>query len=143
VVAFAPIIGINAYRTFVLYPDGLPNHNAPFGRIVAEYIDAQLPDTNAYVLGSRWGEWEQPYQQGITYALRVPRQVHFIDPQMPPEVVCAAIRQAALPAVLIWAPNNEELDQALAACLPGINPQTTISPVGGLVFKSVPLSLTP
>jgi 4-amino-4-deoxy-L-arabinose transferase-like glycosyltransferase len=59
---------INTY--FYQYPDTLPNHNSPFGKIIAEYIDHLPPKTEVYLVGCCWGDWGQPEPNGIYYMLK-------------------------------------------------------------------------
>lgn len=134
--ALAPISAINGYRYFARYPQGLPNRNTPFARIVAGYVDTVPPNDTVYLLGSQWGEWEQPHARGIFYALRSPRPLIFIDPKPPQGSVCDKLGDARPGSVLIWSPFDPDLGPLLASCLRITPPQITSDPIGGPVFQS-------
>jgi hypothetical protein len=134
--SLAPIVGINAYRYFVLYEQGLPDHNTPFGQVIADYLDGQPAEMRAYVLGCCWGEWEQPHPKGIQYALRVPRELSFPDPKAP---ACEALASARRPAVVVWSPANTSLGAQLVSCLGARRIREHVSPLGTPVFISAEL----
>ena len=71
-ILLASSIFMNMYRYFVLYPETLPNHNTPFGKIIAREIDALPAHTVAYLTASGWGDWAQPELDGIYYVLQNP-----------------------------------------------------------------------
>ena len=134
--ALVPIAALNGYRYFAQYPQGLPNHNTPFARIVASYIDTLPPDDQVYLLGSQWGEWEQPHARGIYYALRSPRDLISVDPKPALGTVCDSLADVRPGSVLIWSPFDPDLGPQVAACLRISAPQITSDPVGGPVFQS-------
>lgn len=134
--ALAPIAALNCYRYFAQYPQGLPNRNTPFARIIAGYIDAVPPTQSVYLVGSQWGEWEQPHARGVFYALRTPRPLIDVNPHPPLGSVCDQLAGARPGSVLIWSPFDLELGPRIASCLHISPPQTTSDPVGGPVFQS-------
>lgn len=81
------IFFIISYRNmsdyFIVYANGLPNRNTPFGKIIAERIDRISPDKKIAVVGCCWGSWGQPEPGGIKYVLTKSRTIDFI-----PEFVC-------------------------------------------------------
>jgi hypothetical protein len=131
--ALLPIAALNSYRYFVQYPPGLPNRNTPFSRIIASYIDTVPQSDSVYLVGSQWGQWEQPHARGIFYALRTPRELVYIDPRGP---VCEQLATALPGSVLIWSPFDEELSLRLASCFRITAPQVASDPVGGPVFQT-------
>lgn len=60
----------NLKKYFVDYPTGLPNHNTPFGKIIAQDIDKLSPTTFVYLADIGWGDWGQPETDGIYFALK-------------------------------------------------------------------------
>jgi hypothetical protein len=71
----AAILAINMYNYFVVYPRTLPNGNTPFGRIIAQQIDAGSPSTYSILVGCCWGDWGQPEPDGVVYLLQRPRHI--------------------------------------------------------------------
>jgi 4-amino-4-deoxy-L-arabinose transferase-like glycosyltransferase len=133
VAALLPIAALNGYRYFAQYPPGLPNGNTPFARIVAGYIDTLPASDTVYLVGSQWGQWEQPHARGIFYALRTPRPITHVDPK---GAVCEQLATAMPGSVLIWSPFDQELGLRLASCFRITAPQITSDPVGGPVFQT-------
>ena len=64
---------LNFYNYFIVYPHTLPNGNTPFGKLIAQTIDASTPDTVVVILGTGWGQYAQPEVAGIPM---VQRSVH-------------------------------------------------------------------
>jgi hypothetical protein len=60
-----PIFLLNFYNYFYVYPRTLPNGNTPFGKLIAQTIDATLPQTHIVIIGGSWGQYEQPEVAGI------------------------------------------------------------------------------
>ncbi len=75
---------INFKQVFVDYPNGLPDKNVPFGRIIAEKIDTLSDDIIPLVYSCCWGSWGQPESGGIKYALKNTRDVVFIPSNVEP-----------------------------------------------------------
>jgi hypothetical protein len=59
----------NLFNYFFLWVYGLPNHNIPFGRLIADEISKLPPQTKVYLTSCCWGDWGQPEPEGIFYAL--------------------------------------------------------------------------
>ncbi|NJP05796.1 MAG: hypothetical protein HC837_09345 [Chloroflexaceae bacterium] len=108
------ILGLNMQRYFWVYANGLPNHNTPFGGLIADYIDALPDDTHAYLLGCCWGEWGQPEPKGVVYEVADPQQVTLLDLK---ETTCDAVFTAERPSVVIWRPDDTDIDEELRSCL--------------------------
>ncbi len=59
------IFMLNFYNYFYIYPKTLPNGNTPYGKLIAERIDASNPATKIIIVGSGWGQYVQPEVAGI------------------------------------------------------------------------------
>lgn len=59
---------LNLYKYFIQYPQGLPNHNSPFAKIIANYIRTLSKDTEVKFTSYGWGNWGQPEAQAIYYS---------------------------------------------------------------------------
>jgi 4-amino-4-deoxy-L-arabinose transferase-like glycosyltransferase len=64
------IIVINILTYFGAYPNQLPDHNTPYGKIIADFIDHLPPKTPVFIASSGWGEWGQPEAKGVFYRLK-------------------------------------------------------------------------
>lgn len=116
-IALVLIVALNAHRYFVSYAWNLPDHNVPFGKIIAREMDA-LPDRAiVYVGGLSWGEWGQPDRDGILHQLKIPRDVTFISLE---EFSCDQVGSSSLPQYFFWDPRDESDGfLQLRNCLPG------------------------
>src|SRR5207247_780774 len=56
---------LNFYNYFYVYPKTLPNGNTPFGKLIANTIDATTQQTDAVIIGAGWGQYAQPEAAGI------------------------------------------------------------------------------
>jgi len=92
----------NYHSYFYRYSMGLPNFNVPFGKIIAQEIDALPKETKIYLLDCCWGDWGQPEVKGIQYALKTKRQI--FDFQSVP------IQETIInrPFYIIMSPDNEK-----------------------------------
>ena len=70
VVILGAITGLNVFKYFGKYTRGLPNHNVPFGKIIAERIDRYSVTTKVFMASCCWGEWGQPEPKAIYYSLK-------------------------------------------------------------------------
>lgn len=120
----------NLHRYFRLYADGLPNHNTPFGRIIADYIDQLDPQTQVYLVGCCWGEWGQPEPKGILYETNRPEDVQTLTEE---EVSCSWLQEVE--GVVIWSPARELPAPQLRACAGLLEPKRYESERGDLVFQ--------
>lgn len=109
------ILLLNGTRYFGAYADGLPNHNVPFGRIIADHL-ARLPtDTHAFIVGCCWGEHGQPEPKGILYLDAGPVPEHLV--QLNADTLdCVALSELPRPAELIWKPDTVIPAPGLAGC---------------------------
>ncbi len=116
-VLLAAILLINWNRYFNTYADGLPDHNTPYGKIIASQIDALPPGVSAIVVGCCWGQAGQPEPKGIQYILQTPRPVQFLSDG---KFVCpTALRRQG--AFVVFAPALVgEVQQAIACFGPGV-----------------------
>lgn len=136
VVTLATIMGLNSYRYFGPYIAGLPAHNTPFGRVIAEYIDSLPPQTHVYVRGCCWGMWEQPNPKGILYAITVPHMVTIVNP---PDMTCDQVLRAPRPSVVIWNPDDVTFGQQLAQCTGAKLDSVRTNAFGEKIFQSASL----
>lgn len=133
-VCLAGILYINADRYFRIYADGLPNHNTPFGRVIAEYIDGLPAGAETYMFGCCWGEWSQPEPRGVLYALRTEHSLLFVDLN---KVTCAQLPAIRSGSVLIWAPDQRVPAPQLRACAEWFPQHVHLSASGERVFNAV------
>jgi len=130
------ILLLNTQRYFTIYAAGLPDHNTPFGRIIAEYIDGLPRDTQVLVAGCCWTMASQPEPKSILYTMKVPHQVRFIDVD---QLSCATLDLFHRPLVMIWAPRNGLPSPAMRSCAARFSPSLHLHPIGGPVFRSSPV----
>ena len=130
------IVNVNTQRYFDIYADGLPDHNTPFGLIVAQYIDALPADTQVLVAGCCWSEGSQPEPKSILYTMKSKHVVRFEDLD---KLTCLTLAEMPRPAVLVWDPAADIPSPRLQRCTAGLHPQLYSSPRGGQVFKVSPL----
>ncbi len=129
------ILGLNVYRYFDLYAANLPDHNVPFGRVIAQYIDRLSADTTVYMVGCCWSPGSQPEPKSILYVTHRPDTLYTIAAK---NVSCALIESVPRPAVVIWSPNVEIPAETLRPCS-GIF-RSVVHRVGDMpVFRSAAL----
>lgn len=133
-VCLAGILYINADRYFRIYADGLPNHNTPFGRVIAEYIDGLPAGTETYMFGCCWGDWSQPEPGGVLYALRTENPLRFVDLE---KVTCEQLSAIPSGSVLIWAPDQRVPAPQLRTCAEWFPQHVHLSASGERVFNAV------
>jgi hypothetical protein len=116
VIFLSMIATLNIYKYFILYPDTLPNHNTPFGKIIAQKIDSYPQSTSFIIIGSGWGEWGQPEQDAIALSRTKPHELLFIQPPVNPSVLCQNIVLKRGNSVFIINPLDEKSLAALQSC---------------------------
>jgi 4-amino-4-deoxy-L-arabinose transferase-like glycosyltransferase len=67
------IVFLNINKYYVAYPKTLPNHNSPFGTIIARYIDTVPSITFVAFTSCCWGDWGQPEPKPVYYQLTKPQ----------------------------------------------------------------------
>ena len=131
------ILLLNGIRYFGAYADGLPDHNVPFGRIIADHLAGLPTDTHAFIVGCCWGEHGQPEPKGILYLNAGPVPEHLVQLNAN-ELDCAALSALPRPAELIWEPDKALPAPRLAACTDQFIPE--LHRAGGFdAFYSSPL----
>ncbi len=71
VIALTVFVGVlNLHKYFMEYPQGLPNDNTPYARVVAAYIDTIPVSFPVYLASCCWGGWGQPEPKAIYYQLQ-------------------------------------------------------------------------
>jgi hypothetical protein len=133
VVLLATIAGVNGHRYFVTYAEGLPDHNTPFGRIIADYLQTLPDDTHAFIVDCCWGEHSQPEPKGIRYLDAGPVATT-LGQLVSDELDCSALAELPRPLVLIWSP-AVEVPPLLQPCASQLSPQLHTSH-GYDVFRS-------
>lgn len=78
IIAILLILVLNFKSVFIDYPEGLPNRNTPFGKIIAYKIDQLPSETKIYIIGCCWGDKGQPEPNGIRFRLKTKRVLNFI-----------------------------------------------------------------
>ena len=129
----ASIAILNFEKYFIDYAQGLPNHNTPFGKIIAQEIDKQSEDTQIYVYGCCWGDWGQPEPKGIEYALKSKRKVVFFHTEVGEEFDCQKFRDGKTKKMVIWDPRKDKEFIKLKQCLPGGQKKVFKSQLGDIV----------
>lgn len=128
----------NTRRYFVDYADGLPNHNTPFGRVIADYLEGQPDETHAFLVGCCWGEWGQPEPKGIRYLDANPPANRLVE--LPADAFdCAALHSLPRPAVVIWSPSNDRPSSLLDECASEFDQELRSAPNGTAVFHVISL----
>ena len=131
------VAAVNGQRYFDAYADGLPNHNVPFGRLIADSF-AQLPEgTHAFIVGCCWGDAGQPEPKGITYLDAGTVASGMIE--LPRDTLdCERLSELPRPAVLVWSPADVLPSPSLAECPAGLEGRLHVTD-GQPVFRSVVL----
>ncbi|MCW5851152.1 MAG: hypothetical protein KIT87_13840 [Anaerolineae bacterium] len=125
----AVIVTLNATRYFVDYADHLPYHNAAFGSRIGQTIDLLPAQTQVYVIGCCWGEWEMPEKESILFATRR-RDIQFVTLSR----VCEAINPA-LPLHAFFGPEDEAAAETLQTCAPQGVLTTERSEAGDVIYR--------
>ncbi len=122
---------INCRLYFTDYANGLPNHNTPFGKIIAGFIDKQPKQMPVYMTAYGWGEWQQPEPKGVYYALKKPDgRENLLGPAV---VNCGQITTQN-GAVIIFNPGDIQTIKYFNLCFPGSQRAIFISDRGIRVF---------
>ncbi|MBA3946456.1 MAG: glycosyltransferase family 39 protein [Herpetosiphonaceae bacterium] len=129
------ILVLNSYRYFTVYADGLPDHNTPFGRLIADYLDGLPANTHAFIVDCCWGQAGQPEPKGIQYGGQTVVshglvELHSLD------LTCPRLQSLPQPSVLIWEPDVALPAFALGVCPGLLRPETHMSAEGLPVFRS-------
>lgn len=114
------IFVINIYLYFVIYPEGLPNKNIPFGKIIAQNIDQYSNDYQPVVIGCCWGEWGQPEPKAIEFQLKTDKIILFFeadDYQKKFSCEDLAKRTEKKKIILIYNPQNDLIKDEIERCL--------------------------
>jgi 4-amino-4-deoxy-L-arabinose transferase-like glycosyltransferase len=133
----AAILVANTRRYFDVYVAGLPDHNLPFGRVIAEFVDRLPPSTTVYMVGCCWGSWSQPEPKGVRYVTRRPQSLRQIDAK---DLTCELIASAPRPSVIIWSPYDPLPAPRLARCARQFATPRIHSERGVLIFQYATLA---
>jgi hypothetical protein len=125
------MVVLNWQRYFGEYAYNLPDHNTPYGKIIAEYIDGLPRDASALIYSCCWGSWGQPEPAGIQDILRKPRQVMFLPAGL---FSCDSLNGLARPLYVIWDPREASATATPAACDPAAKVDHYPDAFGGEVF---------
>ncbi len=132
------IAGLNLDRYFHLYARGLPDRNAPFGRLIAEYID-ELPDGyTVYLVDCCWSPGRQPEIKSVRYVMTKPARLRSIKAAA---ATCELFRSIPGPAAVIWTPYQPLPGPQLADCAGLGTPRLHRSPAGAPVFHSATIGV--
>jgi len=102
---------LNFYNYFYLYPKTLPNGNTPFGKLIAQKIDATLPKTHAVIISAGWGQYAQPEVAGIPMVQKTDHQEDFFNSVQQTQQSLCQNRQKGIPVLIASDPaNQKELD---------------------------------
>lgn len=63
------IVYINYQNYFVLYANGLPDHNTPFSKIIAKRINEIDQNVPVFMLGCCWGSYAQPEPNAVNFIM--------------------------------------------------------------------------
>lgn len=109
----------NLLKYFIRYPEGLPNRNVPFGKIIASYIDNLPPQTHVFLTSCCWGEWGQPEPKAIYYVLKNKkgRENIVYDPFI---TSCDKVKKTE-ETLLIFNPTDINLVNQFKGCFPDGN----------------------
>lgn len=107
------IIAMTLYTYFGAYTENLPNHNAAYGRQIAQLIDAH-PQVPVYFTGCCWGEAGEPEPKAIYNALKQKQgRSYIVDPTFVRS--CSDLSEHFL---LIIDPTKSELVKQFVECFP-------------------------
>jgi hypothetical protein len=108
---------LNFYNYFYVYPKTLPNGNTPFGKLIAETIDASNPATNVVIIGSGWGQYVQPEVAGILMVQKTVHPVSFFDKVQQAQKSLCKFKQAGTPILIASNPAFENELQSANLCI--------------------------
>ena len=115
------ILGLNTYRYFDSYINGLPYHNTPIARLITDYANLLPPHTQVYMAGCCW-DGGMPEPKGIAYEVKHPANWHYIS--KPATLTCEKLKQYPAGSVLIWSYKQPVPTNALLMCQDLLQPQT-------------------
>ena len=133
------VVCIGAFNIYVyvdLYLPGLPYHNVPIARSIADYADT-LPDgVSVHLVGTGWAPGFMPEFKSVAYAVRRPNEVIQDDPT---RFDCSALAALHRPAVLVWRFDVALPGTDLMACSAELTEVTTMRRDGVPVFRTARL----
>jgi hypothetical protein len=118
VILWLGVVGLNVYKYFWVYEQGLPEGNQAWGRYVAAWIDSLPSDLEVKLTGCCWGEAGQPEPKGIYYVLENQTSRENIVHEYPWIESCGDLEVGKRYAV-VFNPGEWELMETFKACLEG------------------------
>jgi hypothetical protein len=131
-ITVSAVINLKSY--FVSYAYGLPNHNSPYGKIIATYINSFPKTIHVYLTGCCWGDWGQPEPEGIYNQLNSKINRDIIRNVYQP--TCAEITQN-LPALIILNPKGTDMIHQYQTCFPRAKLFQKNDVWGNVIFESL------
>ena len=130
-VIIAVIGWINLTDYFYAYRKGLPDNNLGPSRLIASYLDRNLPGNYALYFGSCcWGEWGEPEPKAIAYQLRKKRKFveygHYLES-------CREVKH--LPAAVVIGPDDRPLANKYLLCFSDIGIRKVSKQKGDVIFN--------
>jgi hypothetical protein len=111
----------------------LPDHNTPYGKIIAETVDDLPSSVSAIVYSCCWGEWGQPEPKGIEYVVRHQRSIQFVPRDA---FSCELLRAAGREVYVVWDPREAGAAITPITCDPAAAPEVHSGENGRTVFLS-------
>lgn len=110
------VVGIlNVQQYFVVYTQGLPNHNSPYGLYVAEWLDTLPEEVVVKLAGCCWGEAGIAEPKGIYYVMEKQAGRENIVHDYPFVDECSDFKPGVEYAV-VFDPRDTVLIEKLAGC---------------------------
>lgn len=114
---------LNLEAYFAEYPYGLPNHNIPFGKIIAGEIDKTPPNSTIVIDGCCWSEFGTPEPKGILAEVAEKRQIKFFAAHNNPSPFdCQTLNQSQnriTPLYFFADPRKMAEQEKILQCKPG------------------------
>lgn len=109
---------INLHNYFYVYPQGLPNGNIPFSKIVAQELDKKSSNTSIVLLGCCWGEWAQPEPESISLSLKKEKLIQSDYSLTQADITCKLLKDLSIskPAIAVVAPVMQ-IRKSLKTCI--------------------------
>jgi len=108
---------LNFYNYFYIYPKTLPNGNTPFGKLIAQTIDATMPQTRAVIIGAGWGQYVQPEIAGIPMVQKTVHQESFFSTVQQTQQSFCQNKQTGIPIIITSDPSFQSQLQTTNLCM--------------------------
>lgn len=136
IISLMIIFFINIYNYFIVYPKGLPNHNTPFGKIIANDIDSSSSNKQSVLVGCCWGDWGQPELKSVTNRISSNKQMVYVEKNDFSVNSCQEFTDKNKELVIYSDPSDKNLLFQISQCLKNPQVSTIVSNGYNVAAKS-------